>query len=80
MARVPEWVANAMESIFSGQIRKVVVSEITYENPYIAKLTFKGSFENIKFKAGQAISIRVTKPTFGIIRRLIGTVRTVFFR
>jgi len=22
MARVPEWVANAMESIFSGQIRR----------------------------------------------------------
>jgi NADPH-dependent ferric siderophore reductase len=64
MARVPEWVANAMESIFSGQIRKVVVSEITYENPYISKLTFKGSFENIKFKAGQAISIRVNETNF----------------
>jgi NADPH-dependent ferric siderophore reductase len=64
MARVPEWVANAMEHIFNGSIRKVQVSKITYESPCIVKMTFKGSFCNVNFKVGQAISIRVNETSY----------------
>jgi NADPH-dependent ferric siderophore reductase len=64
MARVPEWVANTMERVFNGLIRKVQVSKIAYESPYIVKMTFKGSFSNVNFKVGQAISIRVNKTSY----------------
>lgn len=64
MPKVPKWVADAMESVFSGQIRKVAVSGITYLNPYIKKVTFRGEFSKIIFKPGQAISIRVDETNF----------------
>jgi NADPH-dependent ferric siderophore reductase len=64
MPRVPKWVADAMESVFSGQVRKVTVSEITYLNPYLTKVTFKGSFTSVKFMLGQAIAIRVNETNF----------------
>jgi NADPH-dependent ferric siderophore reductase len=64
MPRVPKWVANAMESVLSSQIRKVVVSRIIYLNPYIIKVTFEGNIEKIKFKPGQAIAIRVNETNF----------------
>lgn len=64
MPKVPKWAADAMESLFSGKARKVVVSEIVYLNPYIKKITFKGDFTNVKFKTGQAIVIRVDDTNF----------------
>jgi NADPH-dependent ferric siderophore reductase len=64
MPRVPKWVADAMENVFSSQVRKVVVSEIIYLNPFLKKVTFKGDFSNVKFKLGQAISIRVNETNF----------------
>jgi NADPH-dependent ferric siderophore reductase len=64
MPRVPKWVADAMESVFSNQVKKVVVSEITYMNPYLRKITFKGSFSSVKFKLGQAIAVRVNETNF----------------
>ncbi len=64
MPRVPKWVADAMESVFSAQVRKVVVSEITCLNPHLRKVTFKGSFPNIQFKLGQAIAVRVNETNF----------------
>ncbi|PBQ30902.1 oxidoreductase [Sphingobacteriaceae bacterium] len=64
MPKVPKWAADAMESIFSGKSRQVVVSDITYINPYIKKITFKGDFTNVKFKVGQAIVVRVDDTNF----------------
>jgi NADPH-dependent ferric siderophore reductase len=64
MPRVPRWVADAMESVFSGQIRKVSILEITYLNPHLKKITFKGDFSTVSFKAGQAVAIRVDDTNF----------------
>lgn len=64
MPSVPKWVANAMETVFSSQIRKVVVTEIKYLNPYIARFSFNGDLRNTTFKAGQAIAIRVSDTDF----------------
>jgi NADPH-dependent ferric siderophore reductase len=64
MARVPKWVADAMESVFSGLVKKVVVTEIIDLNPYLRKVTFTGDFLDVNFKLGQAISIRVNETNF----------------
>ena len=59
MPKVPKWAADAMESLFSGMFRKMTVSGITYLNPCIKKIVFKGDLKNVRFKTGQAIIIRV---------------------
>lgn len=59
MPKVPKWAADAMESLFSGMFRKMTVSDITYLNPCIKKIVFKGDLKKVKFKTGQAIVIRV---------------------
>lgn len=59
MPTVPKWVADAMESVFSGKSRKAVVSDIVYLNPFIKKITFKGDITNTRFKVGWAVFIRV---------------------
>jgi NADPH-dependent ferric siderophore reductase len=64
MPKVPKWVADAMESVFSGQSRKVSLVEVTYLNPYLKKITFKGNLKGVNFKIGQAIVIRVDDRNF----------------
>jgi len=64
MPKVPKWVADAMESIFSGMARHMVVTEIAYINPFIKKITFKGDLKNVKFRIGQAVFIRVDATNF----------------
>lgn len=59
MPKVPKWAADAMESLFSSMFRRMTVSEMTYLNPGIKKIVFKGDLQNVKFKTGQAIAIRV---------------------
>ncbi len=59
MPKVPKWAADAMESLFSGKMRKVRVSEVAYLNPYLKKITFRGDLRNINFKIGQAVALRV---------------------
>jgi NADPH-dependent ferric siderophore reductase len=64
MPTVPKWVADAMESVFSGKNRKVVVSDIVYLNPFIKKITFTGDIANVRFKIGWAVIIRVDDTNF----------------
>ena len=64
MPKVPKWVADAMESVFSGKSRKVSIVEVTYLNPHLKKITFKGDLKGVKFKIGQAIVIRVDDMNF----------------
>jgi len=64
MPKVPKWVADAMESVFSGKSRKVNIIDVTYINSYLKKITFKGDFKGVKFKIGQAIVIRVDDMNF----------------
>ncbi|MES2652031.1 MAG: siderophore-interacting protein [Bacteroidota bacterium] len=64
MPKVPKWVADAVESMFSGKSRKVSIVEVTYINPYLKKIMFKGDLKGIKFKIGQAIVIRVDDMNF----------------
>lgn len=53
-----------MENLFSRMARKVVVSDVTYINPFIKKIRFQGDFTNVKFKIGQAIFLRVDDTNF----------------
>jgi len=53
-----------MESVFSGQNKKVTVIDIAYLNPFIKKITFKGDLAGTRFKTGQAVFIRVNDTSF----------------
>ena len=64
MPKVPKWVADAMESIFSGLSREVIITDIEHLNPFIKKITFKGDIKNVKFKIGWAVAIRVDDTNF----------------
>lgn len=64
MPKVPKWAADAMESMFSGKFRKVVVSKVEYLNPCLKRIIFKGDLKNVNFKIGQAIILRVDDTNF----------------
>lgn len=53
-----------MESMFSSRIRKAVVSDVTYLSPQLKKITFTADLNNVIFKTGQAIFIRVDATNF----------------
>lgn len=59
MPKVPKWAADAVETLFSGMFRKVIVSDVSYLNSCIKKIRFRADLEDVKFKTGQAIIIRV---------------------
>jgi len=64
MPKVAKWVADAMENVFAGKFRKVNIVHVTYINPNLKKITFKGDFKGVKFKIGQAIVVRVDDTNF----------------
>ena len=64
MPKLPKWIADTMENVFSSMARKVIISDIVYLNPLIKKITFKGDLKNIKFKIGQALLLRVDDTNF----------------
>jgi NADPH-dependent ferric siderophore reductase len=59
MPKIPKWAADAMESVLGNMFPKVSVHHISYLNPLLKKITFKGDLSKIKFKTGQAIILRV---------------------
>lgn len=64
MPKVPKWVADVLENVFSGFNRKVIVAEINHLHPFIKTIKFRGDLSGVNFKPGQAISIRVNETNF----------------
>lgn len=66
MPRVPKWMANAMEKLFSGSYHNVTITQIETITSDLRKIRFEGDFSTIKneFKAGNIIEFRVSDQDF----------------
>lgn len=66
MPRVPKWMANAMEKLFSGSYHPVKVTEIKTINSKLQLVRFEGDFTSIKkdFVAGNIIEFRISDTEF----------------
>lgn len=66
MPKVPKWMANAMEKLFSGHYHPVTISKIEYLANELKKVTFEGDFSKVKkdFIAGNIIEFRVSDQDF----------------
>lgn len=66
MPKVPKWMANAMERLFSGSYHPVVVTEIKDINSKLRQIRFEGDFTNIKtkFTPGNVIEFRINDTEF----------------
>lgn len=66
MPKVPKWMANAMQKLFSGSYHPVKVTKIKNFNPNLKLVRFEGDFSSIKkdFVAGNIIEFRVTGTEF----------------
>lgn len=66
MPRVPKWMADALEALFSGSYHLVTVTELHYLTPELKYIRFEGDFSGskIKFVAGNVIEFRVNDTEF----------------
>lgn len=59
MPQIPKWIGDTMETVLSSKIPLVTVTQIKYIHPQLKFIRFEGNFDNIGFRAGQAVAIRV---------------------
>ncbi|ODS86420.1 MAG: oxidoreductase [Cytophagaceae bacterium SCN 52-12] len=66
MPKVPKWMANAMESLFSGSYHPVQVTAVEDLASGLRKVCFEGDFSKSKkeFVAGNAIEFRINDTEF----------------
>ena len=66
MPKIPKWMANAMESIFSGMYHPVQVTAIEDVATGLRKIRFEGDFSKSKkeFIAGNVIEFRISDTEF----------------
>lgn len=66
MPRVPKWMANAMESLFSGSYHPVQITAVSYLADHFKKVRFEGDFSKLSkpFIPGNVIEFRVTDTEF----------------
>lgn len=59
MPRVPTWLGNTMEKVFSNMMPPVIVTEIEYIDLNLKRVRFEGDLSNTKFIPGYVIEFRV---------------------
>lgn len=66
MPKVPKWMANAMESLFSGSYHPVQVTAVDDLAGGLRKVRFEGNFSKSKkeFVAGNVIEFRISDTEF----------------
>ncbi len=66
MPKVPKWMANAMESLFSGMYHPVQVTAVEYVADRLRKVRFEGDFSKSKkeFIPGNVIEFRISDTEF----------------
>jgi NADPH-dependent ferric siderophore reductase len=60
MPRVPKWLGDAVDVVFSNFLHPVTVVETEYIHPELRRISFAGNFRSIDFKPAQAVAFRVT--------------------
>lgn len=64
MPRIPKWLGDTMETVFSRMIIPVSVAGVEYIFPGLKKIIMQGDFSKIKFTPGNVIEFRVTDTDF----------------
>jgi len=64
MPRLPKWMADGMERVFSKYFHPVEIQNIQCLSAQMRKITFKGNFSGVTYEPGQVIEFRVTPTDF----------------
>ncbi|MCD8538802.1 MAG: siderophore-interacting protein [Leadbetterella sp.] len=66
MPKVPKWMANAMESLFSGSYHPVHISAVDYLAPALKMVRFEGDFSKLSkpLIPGNVIEFRISDTEF----------------
>lgn len=66
MPKVPKWMANAMESLFSGMYHPVQVTAVEDLENKLRKIRFEGNFSTLRkgFTPGNVIEFRISDTEF----------------
>lgn len=64
MPRLPKWIANGMEKVFSHMIHPVTVTHTQYFDKALKLVRFEGDLSKTKFNPGNIIEFRVSDTDF----------------
>lgn len=64
MPQIPKWIGDTVETVFSSKIPLVAVTQTKYIHPQLKSIRFEGNFDNIAFRAGQPVAIRVDERNY----------------
>ena len=64
MPRIPKWLGDTMETVFSRMITPAIVTKVEYIFPELKRVIMEGDFTKINFMPGNVIEFRVTDTDF----------------
>jgi NADPH-dependent ferric siderophore reductase len=64
MPRIPKWLGDTIETVFSRMITPVEVTSVEYFLPELKKIVMKGDLSKMHFTPGNVIEFRVTDTEF----------------
>lgn len=59
MPQMPKWIGDAVETIFGAKMPLVTITETAYIHQHLKRIRFEGNFDNISFRTGQPVAIRI---------------------
>ncbi len=64
MSRIPKWLGDTMEVVFSKMIHPVEVLSVKNIAPALKSIVMEGNFTGVKFKAGNVIEFRINSKEY----------------
>jgi NADPH-dependent ferric siderophore reductase len=64
MPRMPKWLGDAVEKVFSGLLKEVTVTKVEYFDEHFKKVRFEGDLSKTNFYVGNVVEFRVNETDF----------------
>lgn len=64
MPKIPKWLGDTMETVFSAMMHKAIVEDITFLDDKLINVRFAGDFQKIKFVPGNVVEFRINETEY----------------
>ena len=59
MPKIPKWLGDTMEAVFSKMVHQATVEQVEYIPPRLKRVVFRGALQQLKFIPGNVVEFRI---------------------
>ena len=64
MPKIPKWLGDTMEAVFSKMVHPATVVTVEYIPPRLKRVVFSGPLQQLKFVPGNVVEFRINEREF----------------